>query len=190
MSRFENLCIQCLMAVFLMLVIGGCAPGSAGSGTGPASSEPPTTSVPTPPGASPNTTAPLPIVPGENLITGLVFNSTDLFGRWVDVQSKTTIEITSQKIRLISPCLEFVVDSAWVAKDALAIQLSGNLISQASRSVGTAASSGPASLVLTLPAANQLYAQVIRLEGVNVLRLPSMVRVAADSPAIAAVCPN
>jgi hypothetical protein len=174
MSRFENLCIQCLMGLLLMLVIGGCAPGSAGSGTGPSSNEPP--SANSPPGAGPNVTPALPIVPGENLITGLTFNKSELLGLWIDAETGTTIEIAAQSIRVKRACLEYLFDGAWVATDALAIQLSGNLTTQASVSQGTVAAVEPAALVLALPAANQLYVEVIRNTGNSVMRLPAMVR--------------
>jgi hypothetical protein len=181
MSRFENLCIQCLMGLLLMLVIGGCAPGSAGSGTGPSSNEPPSTNAP--PSAGPNVTPALPIVPGANLITGLSFNNRDLLGFWIDAETATTIEITAQLIKVKRACLEFVFEGAWVANDALAIQLSGNLTTQASVSQGTVAAVELAALVLALPAANQLYVEVIRNTGNSVMRLPAVVRANAGSGA-------
>jgi hypothetical protein len=175
MSRFENLCIQCLMGLLLMLVIGGCAPGSAGSGTGPSSNEPPP-GASAPPVTSPNASPPLPIVPGANLSTGLTFKNSDLLGVWIDAETGTKIEIAAQSIRVKRACLEFVFDGAWVANDALAIQLSGILTIQPSASQGTVAAVEAASLVLALPAANQLYVEVIRNAGDSVMRLPAMVR--------------
>jgi hypothetical protein len=175
MSRFENLCIQCLMGLLLMMVIGGCAPGSAGSGTGPASNEPPGVAG-MPPGVGPSMSPALPIVPGANLITGLTFNNIDLLGQWIDVATGTTIAITNQSITVKRSCRQFLFEGTWVASDALAIQLSGNLTTQASVSLGTVAAVDPASLVLALPAANQLYVEVIRNTGDSVFRLPAMVR--------------
>lgn len=162
------------MGLLLMLVIGGCAPGSAGSGTGPSSNEPPSANAP--PSVGLNVTPALPIVPGANLITGLTFNNTDLLGYWIDAETGTTIEIAAQSIRVKRACLEFVFEGAWVATDALAIQLSGNLTTQSSVSQGTIATVESAALVLALPAANQLYVEVIRNTGNSVLRLPAMVR--------------
>jgi hypothetical protein len=188
MSRFENLCIQCLMGLLLMLVIGGCSPGSAGSGTGPSSSEPPPIAG-TPPGATPNSTPSLPIVPGANLVTGVTFNNSDLLGRWIDVASSTTLDISNESIVLKRACREFVFQGSWVATQALAIQLSGTLTSQASSSLGITAGVDPSGLVLALPTSNQLYAEVIRNVGDSVLRLPGMVR-ATNNETLSISCPS
>jgi hypothetical protein len=185
MTRFENLCIHCLMGLLLMMVIGGCAPGSAGSGTGPSSNEPPSNGAPI--AANPNMTPALPIVPGANLITGLTFNRVDLLGQWIDIDTGTTIEITIETIKVKRSCFEFVFSGSWAATNALAIQLSGNWITQSSASQGTVANIEPAAVVLALPAANQLYVEVIRNTGDSVLRLPSMVRL-TNGVGVANVC--
>jgi hypothetical protein len=190
MSRFDNFIVQCLFGFLLMLVVSGCAPGSVGSGTGPSAIQP--TGLGASPTALPTSGTGLPLVPEDNLITGVSFAATDVLGDWYDPTTKTLISMTANSIAIRQACTQFNFVGSWGVPSNFAHQVLGTITVTTPSSVVTGSTASVQSsngrFVVALSSGGALYAQLINAEGATEFRLPTVMR-AGNQAAVTGSCP-
>jgi hypothetical protein len=162
MTRFENLCVQCLLGFLLMIVVAGCGPGSGGTGIGPIGA-----------------------VPGANtgpvgILTGLSFIARDVSGTWIDSDG-TVVTISDQSITLRQGCNSFSFSGAWATSASDIAQVQGSYIQLPSASNNNISRSEPALLRIAVPIAGRLTIEVVDERGIPIIRISVLTQASASA---------
>lgn len=176
MNRDNNLAVQFFVGVMLLLVLGGCAPGSTGSGDGPSSASPPLVAAPSVSQSLPVDTNNLPIGSIE-LPIGQSFTVADLNGIWYDSRAGLVLEVSTSSTTLLttvvvrSSCYSFTSTGPWPAQTARAVQAFGSLTSNSA-----AIASGSYRLIVTQPLEQQVYIELLSQGNSTLVLSPNLVR--------------
>ena len=171
MTRANTFFIQLLIALLLLIVVGGCAPGSTGSGSGPGGT------VPQQPNSIPN----LPMVPNDDLPTGAAFSSVTISGVWHDASIGLVLTLEPNLVRLVAPCVQFESTGAWLNNPAVAAEVRGTYISRNPLGVQPELFNGR--VVISKPSTEELFVQFVDRNGTTVLRTDKLRKVTVE-PAV------
>ena len=173
MTRANTFFIQSVIALLLLIVIGGCAPGSTGSGSGPGGTVP----------QQANTNPNLPIVPNDDLPTGMAFSAASVSGIWHDASIGLVLTLDQNLVRLVAPCVQFESTGVWLANTAVAVEVRGTYISRNPLGVQPELFNGR--VVIAKPNTDGLFVQFIDRNGATVLRTDKLRKVTVE-PAVPA----
>ena len=167
MTRANSFFIQAMIGLLLLIVIGGCAPGSSGSGTGPS-------------GVSPTPLDPviLPTVPNGVVPTGELFSSATVAGIWYDASNDIVLNLTTTGVRLVTPCVQFESTGAWLDNPAVAAEVTGTYISR--NPLGTQPELSNGRVVISKPQVDGLFTQFLDRNGATVLRTSALRKVSTE----------
>lgn len=165
MTRANTFFIQAMIGLLLLIVIGGCSPGSTGSGSGPGGSIT----------AQPNIT---PMVPNDDLPTGMAFSSSTIAGVWYEASTGLILNLQPNSVRLIAACVQFESTGVWLANPAFAVEVLGTYISRNPLGIQPELFNGR--VVISKPSTDGLFVQFIDRNGATILRTDKLRQVAVE----------
>jgi hypothetical protein len=169
MTRFENLCVQCLLGFLLMIVVAGCGPGSGGTGIGPIT-------------GSSGVNAPSLVATG--IATGLNFIARDVAGTWTDSDG-TVLSIADNSISVRQGCNSFSFTGAWATTASDLAQVQGNYVQVPASSNNNQARNEPAVLKIAVPTAGRLTLEVVDAQNAPILRVNILTQTNANAQTFA-----
>lgn len=176
MNRANNLGVQIFIALMLMLVMGGCAPGSTGSGDGPSSASPPTTSAPASSLSLPVDTNNLP-VGSSDLPIGQSFVLASIHGVWYDRNAGLILEVSTSLTTMLTTvvvkqsCYTFTTAGPWPNQMALAVQAFGSLTS-----TSAVLASGSYRVIIAQPSEQQIFLELLSQGNSTLIRSANLTR--------------
>ena len=169
MTRANSFFIQAMIGLLLLIVIGGCAPGSSGSGTGPSGSMPAV--------IEPNINPPSPILSGA-VPTGELFSAATVAGIWHDPSTDLLLNLTTTGVRLVAPCVQFESTGNWLEKPALIAEVTGTYLSRDPRGIQPELFNGR--VIISKPQTVGLFVQFIDRNGATVFRTDKLRKVSVE----------
>ena len=164
MTRANSFFIQAMVGLLLLIVIGGCAPGSTGSGTGPSVAVPSIVTTP--------------VITDDEVPVGAAFSASTVSGIWYDANIGVVLNLGPTLVRLVAPCVQFESTGAWLIDPAVITAVTGTYISRNPLGVQPELFNGR--LVISKPSTDGLFVQFIDRNGSTLLRTDKLRKVAVE----------